>query len=150
WVVAATLLTVRAILAYRVSLFPPFNMNASAAESYRTCWGKAAFAAVIVPPLLGLGVLVISRLQDRSQRRETPSWLDYSTLQRSADGCYMLALGTAVLEALHKLLHLFPFPSTALYGVGLLVIGMVFEGVAESLREPEQPSVSNSRLQRVR
>ncbi|HWD37612.1 MAG TPA: hypothetical protein VG944_02105, partial [Fimbriimonas sp.] len=150
WVVAATLLTVRVILAYRVSLSPPFNMNASAAESYRTCWAKAVFAAVIVPPLLALGVLVISRLQDRSQGREAPSWLDYPTLQRTADGCYMLALGTATLEALHKLLHLFPFPSTALYGVGLVVIGMVFQGVAESFRGPEQPSLRNSRLQRVR
>jgi hypothetical protein len=142
WVAATTLLTVRAVLAFRVSSLPPFNMDANGSASFRACWPRAWAAIVALPPLLG----ALTYLAVRAKGNQSlPGWTTETgrnvgrALGRFSDRpwlrlgqlCYTLAFLVAASAFVEKYLHL-PLPSYVLLGILLIVLGLALEGVSES------------------
>ncbi len=142
WVVAVTLVAIRAVLAFRVSLLPPFNMDASSAASFRACWPRAWAAILDLPPILGMLTLIAVRAKGMNA---LPNWtssvgkISKRGLERLSDRPWLrlghIAYGLAFLVALgaflEKYLHL-PFPEYVLLAVMLIVLGLVFEGVSQA------------------
>jgi hypothetical protein len=142
WVIAVTLLVVRAVLAFRVSLLPPFNMDASSAASFRACWPRAWTAILAIPPLLGVLTFIAVRAKGLNA---LPAWalsfgkLSERGLKRLSDRPWLrlghIAYGLAFLVAmaafLEKYLHL-PLPDYVLIAVMLVVLGLVCEGVSQT------------------
>ena|GEM_PF-4207241 len=139
WVGASTVLTVRLILAHRVSVLPPFNMDSISAASYRSCEYKAMLGICTIPPLLGLLIGLAPTLRAMAmpelpklkllERIAADPW---AGLALAANGA---ALGIAFLQALHKIVH-FPFFEGSLFEIALIVLGLILEGVAEHVDGP--------------
>lgn len=152
WVVAVTLLAVRAVLSFRVSLLPPFNMSASSVGSFLACWPRAWTAILYLPPLLGLLVLIAVRAKGqnalpnwaqsmgRASRRGLAALSDRPWL-RLGHIAYTLAFLVALSAFAHKYLHL-PLPEYSLTAVLLVVLGLVCEGVSQS-RDGEFGAAAN-------
>ncbi len=159
WVVAVTLLTIRAVLAFRVSLLPPFNMDAGSAASFKACWPRALAALLCLPPVLGVLTLIavrskgINALPDwtdpvgrfSKRRLEALSERPWLRLGHIAYGIAFLVALSAFLE---KYLHL-PLPGHVLLAVMLIVLGLVFEGVAQA-RDSDFTSTGNTAETRLK
>ena len=143
WVVAATILAVRLVLAFRVSTLPPFNMDAISAVSFRGTWLKALVPAVVLPSVLGILTALVVRAKQPSAQQPVVEKIGEWTSQRLQrisnrpwhflSRCsYGFALLLAVMMLIQKVIH-FPFPDVVLLGVMLVVLGLVFDGVGEAL-----------------
>ncbi len=154
WVVSSALLAVRLVLAYRISVLPPFNMDAVSAASFRGAWIKAWLPALILPPTLGfLSIAVVHAKQPAARQGWTEKFGDLTArnLQKVAvrpwlflsRASYGLALFISVVLFLQKAVH-FPFPDLVLLAVLLVVLGIVFEGVGEARDDDFEETASNS------
>ena len=142
WVAATALLAVRSVLAFRVSLLPPFNMDAAGSASFRACWPRAWTAIVVIPPVLGALVYLAVRAKGNQSLpawttelgRKAGRWLagfsDRPWL-RLGQLCYAAAFCDSLCGFFAKYLHL-PIPSYVLLGILLVVLGLALEGVSET------------------
>jgi len=139
WVVTASLLTVRLILAHRVSISPPYNMDSISAASYRACEHKALLGIFFVPPLLGLliGLAPVLRASQLPASPKVPKLERISPDPWAAFALFAYGLGalTAFMQALHKVVH-FPFFEASLFAIGSLVLGLILDGIAERVDGP--------------
>lgn len=62
WVGVVGLLVIRAVLAFRVSMLPPYNMSETASDAYRNSWPTARWLLMWAPALMGLFVAVVARV----------------------------------------------------------------------------------------
>ncbi len=142
WVVSATILAVRVVLSFRVSMLPPFNMDAVSAASFRGSWTKAWLPALFIPPFIGLLTFAVVRAKQPAAQQPWTELIGGWTADRLSKiskrpwhflsrTAYGLALLLAVLMILQKMVH-FPFPDVVLVGVLLLIVGLVFDGVGEA------------------
>ncbi len=142
WVVTAAILAVRVVLAFRVSILPPFNMDTVSAASFRGAWTKAWIPALAFPPIIGFLTVAVVRAKQPAARQ---AWTEqigeglaaslrkvsarpWFFLSRAA---YAVAAALGVLMLLLKKIHV-PFPDIVLIGVLIVVLGLVFEGVGDA------------------
>lgn len=65
WAGVVALLAVRAVLSFRVSMLPPFNMSATASDAYHNAWPTARWLLLWAPPALGLLTAIVARVLGR-------------------------------------------------------------------------------------
>lgn len=153
WVVSTAILAVRVVLAFRVSVLPPFNMDTVSAASFRGSWSKAWIPALILPPFIGILTLAVVRAKQPAAQQPWTERIGDWTAQKlkkvsnrpwyflsRATYCSAFTLGFLML--LQKVIH-FPFPDVVLVGVLLVILGLVFDGVGEA-RDDEFAEKSES------
>lgn len=160
WVTSAAVLAVRLVLAFRVSILPPFNMDAVSTAIFRTAWGKAWLPSLLIPPVVGLLTFAVVRAKQATGHQWTEHFNAWATvvLRRIANrpwlflsrSAYGLAFCLAVMMLVQKVIH-FPFPDVVLIGVLLVIVGLVFDGVGEAkdsefAEEPKTDKTAQSRL----
>jgi hypothetical protein len=144
WVIVSCLLTVRYMLAYRVSTFPPFNMNSQMAESFRGCLMKASIGMLLIPPGLALLILVLSSAHPTGSKIP-PKWrlkwadevkrLGPAPWHTMAAVFTYLAFGLTIIGTLEALLHVKLVPASSLMEVALLVMSTVAQAISEGRLE---------------
>ncbi len=142
WVVTSAVLAVRLVLAFRVSILPPFNMDAVSAATFRSAWTKALIPGCLIPPFIGILTFAVVRAKQAGvKQRWTENVGEWTVgfLRKASDRpwrfmsrcAYGSATTFAFLMVVQKLVH-FPMPDMVLVGVLFVILGLVFDGVGEA------------------